>query len=54
MKKYIEPALDVLVMSRDKSLLAALSVEVGSDRLSIDENGANPDEGLSKSSVWDE
>jgi len=54
MKKYIEPALDVLVMSQDKSLLAALSVEVGSDRLSIDENGADPNAGLSKSSVWDE
>ena len=53
MKKYIEPALKVLVMSQEEELLA-LSVETDSGYLTFDENGANPDEGLSKSSVWDE
>ena len=54
MKKYIEPALKVLVMSQEESLLAALSVDTGTDRLTFDENGADPNSGLAKSGVWDE
>lgn len=50
----MQPALYVYDMSQEETLLAALSVEVGTDRLSIDENGANPSDGLSKSSIWEE